>query len=717
MNETTPPPRVTIIIPSWTGEVGQVMSSIVRQTFQDYDVDVVTGVSPAARARNLGARRARGEYLLFIDDDAYFGGDRMLEALVALLDRDPQIAVVGTSKLIPENANTFQRAVARQVPRMVYPVVAHDTESNPPLRRYGFTAVTTTCCLVRRRVFEEVGGFDEELTTGPEDTDFFYRGHRRGYRIVVAGNCWVHHAPPASLRDLLRKSFWYGLGHALEARKTPERGMAVLPLDRWYGKVALVSALLGFPVALFVHPYFDPTRRVEFGFWPLKTLSTYAVLCGYAYGWAWGKPRRLVTTYGGRKAGRGTADRPATVLYVDAFPQIGGGQRVLLAIATRLTPERYQPLVGLSPQSPLHARLAALDVRSVAIPFTPYTYTLPNPRNLFTILRTAVDVARVLVRVAWVARREQVDLIHANSVVAGVLVLPVANWLQAPCVVHSHDFMAAPFTDRFLRLLLRNSRQVAMIFVSRALADYYGAGQDAAYHYRIIPNGVDLAAFHADAEARTAFLRECGLPPDCFVIGAVGRIERNKGFNVLLDAFALIAERYPRARLVIVGDVLFEHPRDVKQELIRQARTLGVADRVVFTGFRDDIPTVMAGLDVLVHCPLEREGFGLILIEAMACGRPVIAAALGGMAEVAFAGENGLLVPPGDPEAIAAALARLLDDPALARRLGAAGQRIVRERFSVERQAAAVECLYDWLLGQKTPVSGEGDAQRASGVT
>src|SRR5215208_797824 len=133
MSEKGQGPRVTIIIPSWSGEVERVMASIRRQTFDDYEVDIVRGVSPAARARNVGAQRSKADILVFIDDDAFFGNSRVLETLVDVLDRDPQIAVVGTSKLVPKNASLLQRAIARQVPRMFYPVVPTHQESNPPL--------------------------------------------------------------------------------------------------------------------------------------------------------------------------------------------------------------------------------------------------------------------------------------------------------------------------------------------------------------------------------------------------------------------------------------------------------------------------------------------------------------------------------------------------------------------------------------------------------
>jgi GT2 family glycosyltransferase len=214
-----------------------------------------------------------------------------------VLDTDAGVGVVGVSLQLPPEANRFQRRVARQVPRYLDPIVSEHLLSNPPLDRYGFTASKGGCCAVRRTVFEGVGGFDEDWLSG-EDTDFFYRVRRRGHNLVLAANCWAYHAPPASLGELLRKSFSYGVGHAREARKTPERGMAVLPLNRWYGVLGLVAAIASFPLAFFIHYYFDPVRRIVFGFRPLKTLSTYATLSGYVYGWYCGSRERMAPLAG-----------------------------------------------------------------------------------------------------------------------------------------------------------------------------------------------------------------------------------------------------------------------------------------------------------------------------------------------------------------------------------------------------------------------------------
>jgi cellulose synthase/poly-beta-1,6-N-acetylglucosamine synthase-like glycosyltransferase len=277
-------PDAAVIVPSWHGNAARLLAGLADQVGQDFTVEIVRGIHPAGTARNIGAARTTSEILVFIDDDAYLGHVRVLATMVDTLLADPTIGVVGPSKLLPPEASWLQRRIAVEVPRWVYPIAAEDTESNPPLDHYGFTGITTTCCAMRRSVFEEVGGFDEELITG-EDTEFFYRLRRAGYRFVIPRDCWVHHPVPGSLRVLLRKSFNSGRGHAREARRAPGRNMDVVPLDRWYGKLFVLLAPLLFMPSLFVSFYFDPKRHVRLGFRPLKAISTYATLYGYTRAW------------------------------------------------------------------------------------------------------------------------------------------------------------------------------------------------------------------------------------------------------------------------------------------------------------------------------------------------------------------------------------------------------------------------------------------------
>jgi len=203
----------------------------------------------------------------------------------------------------------------------------------------------------------------------------------------------------------------------------------------------------------------------------------------------------------------------------------------------------------------------------------------------------------------------------------------------------------------------------------------------------LIHNGVDLQRY--DHQEPCCTLRdEYGLPQDAPIVGVVARLEPEKGHPTLLDAWPAVLRAVPKARLLVVGE------GGRREALEEQARALGVAGQVVFTGRRDDIPAVTAALDVAV-LPSYREAQGLTILEAMALSRPVVASNVGGIPEMVENGVTGLLVPPHDPEALAAAIIRLLTDHPLADILARAGHDLVHERFCIQLMVDAVESIYD----------------------
>jgi glycosyltransferase involved in cell wall biosynthesis len=208
----------------------------------------------------------------------------------------------------------------------------------------------------------------------------------------------------------------------------------------------------------------------------------------------------------------------------------------------------------------------------------------------------------------------------------------------------------------------------------------------------VILNGVEGARFagvdrlHARAEL--------GLPADVPVIGCVGRISEQKGQEEFIRAAALVRREFPNALFLVVGSADEEKLLARMQALVAE---LDLGATVRFTGHLSDMPVVYAALDILA-APSRWEGFGLMLAEAMAAGRPIVAARAGAIPEVVVENATALLVPPRDAPALAQALLDVLRDPALARRLGEAG--VVRARdFSWERSGAALDALYRRVLG------------------
>lgn len=273
---------LAVVVPSLTGEVTDVLDSISRQTVRPVELQVVRGVRPSGRARNLGVRRTTARIVLFVDDDAVLGQDDTIENLIRPF-ADPTIGVVGAAKLLPAESSRFQRQVARQVPRIEHPVVSTVTESNPPLGRFGYTDVTTTCCAVRRDVLDSCGGFDEDLVRGV-DSEFFVRVRQAGHRLVMAPRTWVAHPAPASLGDLVAKHFLYGSGYAQDVQRHPERAAGRYLRTPAHAAAYVVARTALLPAHVFL-PYSHAQASWRPGFKPLRAISSYSAALGYVYGW------------------------------------------------------------------------------------------------------------------------------------------------------------------------------------------------------------------------------------------------------------------------------------------------------------------------------------------------------------------------------------------------------------------------------------------------
>jgi hypothetical protein len=275
--------EIAVVIPSLTGAVGGVLESVGRQQPAPAEVEVVAGVRPSGRARNLGAARTRAPVLVFVDDDAVLAADDTLARLVAPLAADRSIAVAGAAKLLPPESSWFQRRVAREVPRIEHPLVDRVVDADPPPDGPGYTDVTTTCCAVRRDVFYAVGGFDETLLRGV-DTEFFHRLASEGHRLVMAPGTWTWHPAPPTLGALLSKHFLYGVGYSQEVRRDPSRAAG-----RYLHTPAHAAAYVVLRTAFLVPNIFLPWSHSapswRPGVKPLKAVSSYAAALGYVYGW------------------------------------------------------------------------------------------------------------------------------------------------------------------------------------------------------------------------------------------------------------------------------------------------------------------------------------------------------------------------------------------------------------------------------------------------
>jgi GT2 family glycosyltransferase len=270
--------RISVVIPTLSGVKSRLLDVLRDQTWPPDEIEVVRGVQPNGRARNLGIAHTSGDILILIDDDALPAQRELIEKLAAPLLSDAKIGATGASRLIPPDSSPFQRRTARQVSRIENPVVHVLLETNPARENHFYTDITTTCCALRREIFNEIGGFDEELIQGV-DTDFFIRLYGAGYGLWLMPHLWVYHPAPENMRALLLKHFRYGFGHAQQAARNPDRARGP---ERWPLLYILFRSVAFVPHAFLPFSYAEPKWR--FGFKPLKALASYASSLGYTCG-------------------------------------------------------------------------------------------------------------------------------------------------------------------------------------------------------------------------------------------------------------------------------------------------------------------------------------------------------------------------------------------------------------------------------------------------
>jgi len=184
------------------------------------------------------------------------------------------------------------------------------------------------------------------------------------------------------------------------------------------------------------------------------------------------------------------------------------------------------------------------------------------------------------------------------------------------------------------------------------------------------------------------------------LVGLVGRITPWKGQHVFLRAASMVHRRFPNARFQIVGSALFNEIH-YERYLHRLTASLGLEDVVEFTGFREDVPNLIAKMDLIVHASTTGEPFGQVIVEGMAAGKPIVATNGGGVPEIVVDGQTGLLVPMGNAPAMAKAICRFLADPARRAEAGRRGRQRVNERFTIQFTADKVQRLYDEVLVQE----------------
>lgn len=295
------------------------------------------------------------------------------------------------------------------------------------------------------------------------------------------------------------------------------------------------------------------------------------------------------------------------------------------------------------------------------------------------------------VRYARIGSDYDVHLVHLNNCLEGQLDgLLAAGILGVPCVAHARGFQNP---TRALRWLVpRVDRHVAISGAIHRNLREIGAPKD---RISVIHDGMNLDRFREPHDTRKV-REDLGVPPEAPAFGLFGRIIEWKGVREFVRAAQRVLRRLGSAYAVVVGD-----ESDGSLDYFREVRSLAedsdVGDRILFTGYREDVPALMQSLDVVVHASIDPEPFGMVIAEAMAAGKAVVSADEGGPRDIVVDGETGYRVDPRDTKALASAISDLLEDPRKAEAMGRAGRRRAQRLFSKERYAREIARLYGEL--------------------
>jgi glycosyltransferase involved in cell wall biosynthesis len=369
------------------------------------------------------------------------------------------------------------------------------------------------------------------------------------------------------------------------------------------------------------------------------------------------------------------------ILFIHGITAIGGAERDLITILSSLDRNRFEPVIVIPDEGPLAKILGRLGAKIYYLPLPPWRKLKFLPVTLLSIFR-----------IYRIAVREKINLVHVNDMWWVPIGFIVSRLAGAPVVA----FLRQELEPRRIGQYWLN-RADSLVAVSRSIQETLIDGHVDPNRVHTIYSGVDTGDTGLTAEGA----EQPVLNPDP-VIGTIANIFPHKGLEYLIAAVHILRRRYPGISCRIVGS----GDRDYQEKLKEQVQRLDLSKNIHFLGFQEDIRHCLNGLQVFV-LPSILEAFGIVLLEAMAMRKAVVASRVGGIPEIVVNGENGFLVPPGDPEALANSIQRLIEDPILRERFERTGLERVKTRFTRRRMIQEISAQYEALAYPERPAREE----------
>lgn len=363
----------------------------------------------------------------------------------------------------------------------------------------------------------------------------------------------------------------------------------------------------------------------------------------------------------------------------------GGSPDIVRILCERLNPEIYN--VSLISGPTLYPSKKNRDFFEKFKDNIICVKCLKREINIFDDIRAFFSLYRLF-------KKEKFDIVHTHTAKAGFLGRIAAKFAGTRIVVHTpHGHNLYGYFNIFVTSFIVILEKIASLFADRIIVltniekrDMLRYNIGKPQKIEVIHSGLDLNRYNKEINIKEK-RAEFNIGQDNFLVGMIGRLETVKGPEYFVDASKHIAGEMPQTRFLLVGD------GNLKEALISRSKQLNVADKVIFAGWRDDIPEILSILDVLV-LPSLNEAVGRVLLEAGALAKPVVATDVGGIPEVVKNNETGILVPPGDSKKIAEAVIDLLKDERRRFEMGLAAKDWISTNFNENRMVSEIHSLY-----------------------
>jgi glycosyltransferase involved in cell wall biosynthesis len=380
------------------------------------------------------------------------------------------------------------------------------------------------------------------------------------------------------------------------------------------------------------------------------------------------------------------------ILFYNHTGQVSGAERVLLLILSRLNRSRFEAVLLCPTAGQLQKDARALNVRCADVDQLNARFTW----RIAALIRYFSSFVRTMAQVRAQVREQRPDVIHANSIRAGLVISAATLGLGLPIVWHVHDLLPQHPLSTCIRLFTLVLPPVRIVVVANAAAERFKGKL-----LRQFPRRVDFAVIHNAVEVATfnsrstsgSIRKELRIRNNDRLVGIVGNLSPVKGQLELIRAFAKARKRIPNLALLVVGSALFNRGDGYQKQLSAEVRALGLDHCVRFLGQRNDVLAIMSALDLLVMNS-RSEAFPLVALEGMAAGVPVLATAVGGLPELIKHGQNGWLVPLGDEEKLIDGMVSLLEGRDLTAQLATDARQHVTRTFPVHKFMNRIEAIF-----------------------